>query len=101
MSQVKETDSTNPDLDDSALEILKLMEKKESKQNTSQGNNSKSFVTGLPVFAMYSDVEEEWIGKDSNTNGINMELFGQLKHFLEDYFCKNIPDDKMSPLDKN
>jgi hypothetical protein len=50
---------------------------------------------------MYSDEEEEWIGKDSNTNGIDMEMFGLLKDFLEDYFCKNIPDDKMSSLEKN
>ena len=63
-------------------------------------SQNKSFVSGISIYAIYLD-EREWIGKDANTIGIDDDLYKHLKDFLEDYFCRNIPEDKITQLDKN
>jgi hypothetical protein len=55
-------------LDDSAQDLLNLLDKKETKTLSVTG---KPFVSGVPNYAIYLENEEEWIGKDANTNGIN------------------------------
>jgi hypothetical protein len=64
------------------------------------GATTKQFVSGVSTFAIYLKQEPEWIGVDQTTEGIDPELYGILKSFLEKYFCDNSNDENVTQLDR-